>query len=338
MKLTIAQAVKVIKAGYKIHVKGIGTIPILLNGPTGLGKTASIKKLGDELGLKVIDLKLGFIPEVLGFGIPREKDGSFELIPIEQIKIAVQEPVILFLDEITLASNFNLALSLIFGRELLGYNLHPQTFVVSACNYGANYDTNTLPDAVRGRFAIFNLTYATENVDYLVDKYGNARLAGIKEKIVSEMTENDANVEITPLLNPRTLEYLCWVEKAFNARVIDSEEYNLLITGILPANLLKDYLSVPPEVIWVEQVIKGEKPDIAPDKVAQFLTYVENIFTTLEVDAKIKILSFVAEFEGDMIVGTLQKLIKEMKTGEKIEFMKTPAFQKVKLIVSKYIS
>ena len=332
MRLTIKQVEKIIRALYNLHCQGY-SIPALFNGPTGLGKTSLVESLGRELGIEVVNLKLGFIPDVIGAGIPETEEGAFKLLPHESIKLACEKPTLLFLDEISLAGDFKLASSLIFEKKVLGYALHPSTYVVSACNYGVAYDTNRLSDAVLGRFAVFNVGYSAENVDYLVQKYKNPRLAQLKARFVAVATERDQNEDLVPGANPRLWEYVCWVEQAAQQKIITEDEYKLILIGLLPPELYKEYLSVPAEAVEFEKLVNGEPVEITP----ALLTYIENIFETLDSDVKLKAIMSLSGVDSDIVIGSLQKLINKLSASEKVKLLKTEQFEKVKNKIKKFI-
>lgn len=338
MIYSISEIKKAIHSAVKILYNLNFNIPLLINGPTGLGKTSMIQQVANELGVEVIDLKLGFIPEAIAGGIPQVSEKGFKLVPIEQIQKASETPAILFLDEITLAGNFNIALSLIFGRQILGYQLHPRTYVLSACNYGASYDTNILSDAVRGRFCILNATYSKDNIEYLVEKYKNDRIAYLSDYLVTQMRESDNNDTLEPLLNPRTIEYACVIEEAKAKGIIDEQSYLILLSGVFPKETLKKYLDVPEEYILIKRVARGEKVKV--EDWNTFLTRLEEMFPTFESYEKVNTIKSLVELDipMDVLAGSLKKLIGKLTNDEKKELFFDPKFRNLKEIISKFMS
>lgn len=339
MSYTIAEVKKAIVGVIKILDELDYNIPLLINGPTGLGKTATVGEVARELGRELIDLKLAFVPEVVAGGIPQITEQSFKLLPIEQIKMASDKPAILFLDEITLANSFSVAMSLVFGRQILGFRLHPKTYVLAACNYGTAYDTNVLPDAVRGRFCIINATYSQENINYLVSKYKNDRIGYLSEVFLKEMLEHDLNEPITPLVNPRTLEYVSIVESAFRGKVIDTETYEILLSGLLPSDLLSKYLLVPKEYVIIRAWARGENVELDKDTdTAALLTRLEDMYPAFNTNEKINIIKALVGLRGiiatDVLAGTLKKLMQSLSASEKLELRK---FKELIKIIEGYV-
>lgn len=111
--------------------------PITVEGPPGVGKTAMIYEIGKKLKMKVVVLILSQCEptDVGGFPVVDMK-GGVDRHPLGPIKQACDEPVVLFLDELTTAPPAvqGAALRLIYERWAGDRELHPGTRIVAAQN------------------------------------------------------------------------------------------------------------------------------------------------------------------------------------------------------------
>lgn len=110
--------------------------PICLVGPPGIGKSAIVANVAEELGMKMETLILSLCePTDLG-GFPVVGNGAVNRLPLGPIKAACDEPVVLFLDELSCAPPVvqGAALRLVYERWAGDRKLHPGTVVVAAMN------------------------------------------------------------------------------------------------------------------------------------------------------------------------------------------------------------
>jgi len=110
--------------------------PINLIGPPGVGKSAIVADVAR-------DMKMSFEPLILSLcdptdigGFPVASAGMIERLPLGPIKRACNEPVILFLDELTCASPAvqGAAMRLVYERWAGDVKLHPGTRIIAASN------------------------------------------------------------------------------------------------------------------------------------------------------------------------------------------------------------
>ena len=185
---------------------------ILLNGPTGMGKTATIEEISRELGMTLIDYRLSSMsPEDAG-GIPYRKGDSFLRLLDERLEPIFTQPSILFLDEFNRANPFtqNSVMSVIFERHLGGRKLHPDTVVILAVNTGDEYsNVMEMDKALLARCAILNLvpSLSDDLQNHLKTHYPVA--SDIILQRWEELDKSDSNdiIELLPVKSLRSREF-----------------------------------------------------------------------------------------------------------------------------------
>ena len=148
---------------------------VLMRGPTGIGKSAMAKAVAENLGLPMIDVRTAVMDEGTMGGIPNleaiKETGVAHNAMYGWFVRVCREPVVLFLDEINRAMLPVLqgAFQLVLDRELgngpdgMPYKLHPETRVLAAGNFGAEYESEDLDPAMQRRFMVFDLKPTTED-------------------------------------------------------------------------------------------------------------------------------------------------------------------------------
>tara|TARA_B100000214_G_scaffold161094_2_gene115563 strand:- start:595 stop:1623 length:1029 start_codon:yes stop_codon:yes gene_type:complete len=129
-------------------------IAILIQGPTGIGKSYLVKDIAAGLELPVVDRRLSQMSEGDMVGLPELVDGTTRFCPPDWYAQACREPVVLFMDELNRATPevIQAAFQIVLDRELNGHKLHPETRVFAAVNVGAEYEVNEMDPALLRRF------------------------------------------------------------------------------------------------------------------------------------------------------------------------------------------
>ncbi len=148
---------------------------VLMRGPTGVGKSAMAKAVATSLGLPMIDVRTAVMDEGTMGGIPNleaiKETGVAHNAMYGWFVRGCQEPVVLFLDEINRAMLPVLqgAFQLVLDREMgngpdgMPYKLHPETRILAAGNFGAEYESEDLDPAMQRRFLVVDLKPTTED-------------------------------------------------------------------------------------------------------------------------------------------------------------------------------
>ena len=132
--------------------------PIMVLGPPGVGKSSIINQVAAQLGLSVVDLRLGQIPPSDIRGLPAVVDGRSTYVRPDWLP--EDGDGILFLDELTNAAPTvqGLAQQLLLDRCVGEHKLGDGWFVVAAGNareHGAS--THGMPTPVANRMFHFSL-------------------------------------------------------------------------------------------------------------------------------------------------------------------------------------
>jgi len=136
--------IRQIKELIKIRAEQSDPDAIMMIGPGGIGKSAIVEQVGQELGLLVQKINLQhFYPEQL-IGLPKDREGWVKWL---RPSVLPEERCIVFLDELTNASALkqNAAMQLIYEKQVGDHRLHPDSLIVCA---GNSPDDNLLAKAL----------------------------------------------------------------------------------------------------------------------------------------------------------------------------------------------
>jgi hypothetical protein len=139
-------------------------ISVLIQGPTGVGKSFLVKDVARHFELPLVEARLSTMDEAGMTGIP-DFEGSKEagvsyFLATSWFRRACEEPVVLFFDEMNRAMPqiMQAAFQVVLDRELgndangVARRLHPETRVFAAINAGNEYDVNEMDPALLRRF------------------------------------------------------------------------------------------------------------------------------------------------------------------------------------------
>ena len=156
-------------------------LPVLLRGRHGIGKSQVVYQLAAKAGLPVVERRASQMTEGDLVGLPSIEGNRTAFNPPDWFKMACEEPVCLFLDEVdraTLEVRQGI-FELTDSRKLNGHNLHPDTIIFAAVNggeHGEHYQVNEMDPAELDRWSVWDieptvedwLAWGKENVDGLV--------------------------------------------------------------------------------------------------------------------------------------------------------------------------
>ncbi|EYF05125.1 AAA family ATPase [Chondromyces apiculatus] len=212
--------------------------PVLLEGPTGIGKSELVRGLAEQLGIGsvVLDLSLLEPPDLVG--LPVIHEGRTVYAPPDALPQGGAG--ILMLEELNRAERYiqQPALQLLSARRLHQYELPPGWVCFAAVNpESADYQVTPLDRALRARF--LGLHVRADRATWLAW----AEVNGVHPGVVSLVRAHERAFDDVP---PRT-----WTYAAQVLSVLKPEE-------IASATVMRDALSgyLPPS--WVEVLIAAK--------------------------------------------------------------------------------
>lgn len=143
-------------------------LPLLLRGRHGIGKSQVVYQIAADRKLPVIERRASQMSEGDLIGLPVVSGDTTKWNPPDWFKMACNNPVLLFLDEVDRAvievrqGIFELTDS----RKLNGHCLHPDTIIVAAVNggeSGSQYQVGEMDPAELDRWSAFDLSPTVED-------------------------------------------------------------------------------------------------------------------------------------------------------------------------------
>ena len=242
-------------------------LPVLLRGRHGIGKSQVVYQLAASAGLPVVERRASQMTEGDLVGLPSIEGNRTSFNPPDWFKMACEEPVCLFLDEVdraTLEVRQGI-FELTDSRKLNGHVLHEDTIIFAAVNggeHGENYQVNEMDPAELDRWSVWDieptvedwLVWAKNNVDGLIWDFINQNRAHLEH-----------NGDIEP--NKRYPSRRSWdrldkvLAKADLLGDASPAMFNLAqsFVGFEAAVALNDYAKNYERVVTVDQLLKGER-------------------------------------------------------------------------------
>ena len=211
---------------------------VLLEGPTGVGKSEIVRRVADTLGIGsvVLDLSLLEPPDLVGLPMMREGRTEYALPRV----LPTSGAGILMLEELNRAERYiqQPALQLLSARRLHEYVLPPDWVCVATVNpQTAEYHVTQLDKALRARFLQVNVR--ADRAAWLAW----AQLNGLHAGVIALAQTHERVLEDVP---PRTWAYVSDLLKAFTPEELED--------GALVRDGLGGYL--PPA--WVEALLASK--------------------------------------------------------------------------------
>jgi frataxin-like iron-binding protein CyaY len=226
----------------RILAAGVQSLIPCLIGETGVGKTSRVAQLAAVLGLPVLRVLPGTeTPEDL-LGYPRairSGDGTWVVQPLprEELHRAVQEPLVLLVDELDKAREETLSalLTLFAERRVRNLTLHPGSVIVAAMQpvEPAVWLASKTGEALAARLLFIPCT-AGEAWSHLRDRYG------LSLKFLPE-TETPV-LPILPKPSPRVIEYALNLAREMLTAGVSDEEILSTLRGCLEPHFAAELL------------------------------------------------------------------------------------------------
>lgn len=178
---------------------------VLLRGPHGIGKSAIPADRAEDLGRRLLDVRLSLFTEGDLIGVPNHENirqtGITTFAPPDWLHAACTEPCILFLDEINRATPGvqNSAFQLVLDREVKGWRLHPETLVFAAVNDSPEYNVNEMDPALLDRFVVYDL------VPTVQDWLDWAQSKKLDDLIIDFIRQNPGHLRAEKAVEPGTV-------------------------------------------------------------------------------------------------------------------------------------
>jgi hypothetical protein len=251
-------------------------IAVLMRGGTGIGKSAIVKQISDNIELPLIDVRGSTMSEGDTGGYPdiegMKTTGIMTFCMPAWFVRACNEPVVLFLDELNRSlpavqqSFFQIVLDRQLGNDENGnpYNLHPETRVFAAVNFGSEYDVNEMDPALLRRFWTVDIkpdidgwvTWAiTKKIDNLIIEFLKTRSTNFAP---DPSTIEPGNVFPTPASWTR-------LDEALKYQDIDLEE-NGKKNKTLIYSISSGFVGIPAAIEFADYIEKYES-NITPSDV-----------------------------------------------------------------------
>lgn len=181
-------------------------IAVMLDGPTGVGKSSFVAMLAAVLDLPLMDIRPALMTEGDVRGLPNwkltEETGVASFAETAWFDEACKRPVVLMIDEINQASTqvqamfFQLILDRCLGDSKGGFPrfLHPETRIFTGINLGKGYAIQAMSEALKARFARRTYLPPTESMIHTLKVLGmDPWLVEFLEKAESTVLHQDPN-------------------------------------------------------------------------------------------------------------------------------------------------
>lgn len=206
--------------------------PVLLEGPTGIGKSELVRALAERLGIGtvVLDLSLLEPPDLVGLPVIRDGRTTYAAPDV----LPQGGAGILMLEELNRAERYiqQPALQLLSARRLHQYELPPDWVCFAAINpESADYQVTPLDRALRARF--LGLHVRADRATWLAW----AEVSGVHPGVIAVVRAHERAFDDIP---PRSWTYAAQVLSALKPEEIEG--------GVVVRDALGGYL--PPS--WVE--------------------------------------------------------------------------------------
>ncbi len=287
---------------FNISQRGRGSVlhPCLI-ARSGAGKSSTVEELLKEFKeYKLHTLLLQTMLEYEVIGIPQAKDGIVEFSVASWIKKAVENPSIIFIDEVDKPRQevVSSILTLLSSFKINSWKLHPETIFVLAGQEAPNDDSLTL-EALRRRMILIPKSFWYKE-NYLSSKY-NIDMAWYQ---YSPRVENNL---IYP--SPREVDYLI---NLYFSSILTEEEYKMLLSE----NYKKDFVEE-----FTKSLTRNNIAQVSPELLVDKLNAEPLKIKKLKID-DILLISSYANKISTKVFALMLVFYQAMTVEQKEEFLK----------------
>lgn len=257
MILRLHEVAKHVRNGYEKKVA------VMLWGPPGVGKSSIVKQVAEELGVRLIDVRLAQLEpcDVRGIPAPNHKTKQTEWYYPSWLPTDPESKGILFLDEMEKAPTMvkNAALQLVLDRSIGDYKLPDGWSIVGAGNRADDGCFSTgLGTALNNRMLHYTIEADLESwLKWATANGINDEITGYLQFDTGSLYSMQAGVEAFP--SPRSWEFLSNMLKG----VTDQEEtYQLFeaAVGEAAGQKFRAWYEVYKDVDVEAIILKGKMP------------------------------------------------------------------------------
>lgn len=263
---------------FLIRTLQAGNVPFLTSSP-GMGKSALIRSIADEFGMKLIDHRLSTsAPEDLS-GLPFRKDDRAEFVPFADLFPIEGDKVpdgyngwLLFLDEFNSAKKEVVAAAykLILDRMTGQKKLHPDLMIVCAGNKATDRAiVNPLGTAMQSRVVHFEmeLNFDIFVEDVMIPYEWDERLVAFLHANESYLHDFDPAHKNKTFCCPRTWDFVNKDLKNQPEGALPDED-SIYYSGHVTAGKATEFVQftqVYNKMVTIEQVVKDPQGCVLPE-------------------------------------------------------------------------
>lgn len=212
-------------------------IPLWIWGPTGVGKSSIVRQVAETNNIEFRDFRLSQIESSDLRGLPYRKNGRTVFLPPVDMPGHSDGQGILFLDELNRAQDdvIQAAFQLVLDRRIGEYRLPEKWVVITAGNFGDDYDVKLPDPALANRFCHIiihvNSEYKGEWESYIRGKDYDAHSASAiihyvnlsSGKSLLSLSQQHQQIEELCKPTPRTWELLLSIISCMRPEEMDNE-------------------------------------------------------------------------------------------------------------------
>ena len=295
-----------------------------IQGSPGIAKSAIVKEIANEYGLKLIDCRLSAMEPTDLMGLPWIQDGHaqfnpYSFFPLENTPIPEgYSGWLLFLDEMNSASKATQAAAyrVVLDREIGMHKLHSHCFVVAAGNkLTDNAIVNQLSTAMISRVIHLNMDVNFEDWrdNFAIPQRIDERVIAYLSMYPTKLMEFDPDREDQTFPSPRTWHFVSKLIQANNNKV-DEASIPLLAGAITleHASAFVQFCKVYKDLLSIDTILKNPDVDPPADLATLWATVIHLINKT-DVQNFPKLVKFIDKLPATFQIVYLRSLKKLQK-------------------------